>query len=110
MARWKMQPAFEGTIHQGCLNCPPVESIAPMDMLIAVGFGCAMVTCGRKVVFMESAANENEFHYLAEFEAMAAKDPNHDWRVTLEAPLRGRVYQRQDVGKWVLIESTPGFA
>lgn len=109
MARWKKQPPYEGTIHQGCLNCPPVESVAPMDMLIAVGFGCAMVTRGKKVIYMESP-NDEEFRTLAEFEEMAKLDPNHDWRVTLEAPLRGRTYQRHDVGKWVLIESNMGFA
>ena len=109
MARWKKQPPYEGEIHQGCLNCPPVEEIAPMDMLIAVGFGCAMVTCGKKVIYMEGRDDEG-FHALAEFEEMAKLDPNHDWRVRLEAPLRGRVYQRHDIGKWVLIESTMGFA
>lgn len=109
MARWKKLPPFEGTIHQGCFNCPSVEQIAPLDMVIAVGFGCAMVTCGSKVIFME-APNDENFHTLAEFEKMAQQDPNHSWQVTLEAPLCGRVYQRHDVDKWVLVESTPGFA
>lgn len=111
MAKWKgkLEPAHEGPIHQGCLNCPPVERIAPMDMLIAVGFGYAAVTRGKKVVFCESANDETE-HTLAEFEAMAKADPNHDWRVELDAPLRSRTYQRQGEGKWVLIASGPGFA
>ena len=109
MARWKKQLPYEGTIHQGCLNCPPVEQVADMNMLIAVGFGCAMVTRGKKVVYMEGP-NDEDYRKLSEFEAMAVADPNHDWRVTLEAPLRGRVYQRHDVAKWVLIESNMGFA
>ena len=109
MGAWKKQPAFEGVIHQGCLCCPPVEQVAPLDMLIAVGFGCAMVTKNKKVIFMEGP-NDEEFRTLAEFEEMAKADPNHNWRVTLEAPLRGRVYQRHDVDKWVLIESNMGFA
>lgn len=109
MARWKKQPPYTGQIFQGCLNCPPVESIAPMDMLIAVGFGSAMVTCGHKVIFMEMY-DDTEFHTLAEFEEMAKKDPNHDWRVSLNAPLRSREYQRQGDNNWVLIASGEGFA
>ena len=109
MARWKKQSPYEGPIHQGCLSCPPVEKLAPMDMIIAVGFGCAMVTCGRKVIFQERH-NDDDFHTLAEFEEMARKDPNHSWEVLLDAPLRSRKYQRQGKDKWVLIESGEGFA
>lgn len=109
MARWKKLPAYEGKVHQGCSACGPVEEIASLDMVVAVGFGCAMVTCGKEVVFMEKPNDEN-FRTLAEFEEMAMKNPNHSWLVTLQGPLRGRVYQRQDVGKWVLIKSNPGFA
>lgn len=111
MSKWKgkLQPPYEGAIHQGCLNCPPVERVAPMNMLIAVGFGYAAVTRGSKVVFREKP-NDDDLHYLEEFEAMAAKDPDHDWRVVLNAPLRSRTYQRHGPGKWVLIESGEGFA
>lgn len=109
MPRWKAKPKYEGVIHQGCLNCPPVQEIAPLDTLVAVGFGCAMVTCGEKVVFMERP-DSDDFHYLSEFEEMAKLDPNHSWQLTLEAPLRGRTYQRQGEGRWVLIDSNQGFA
>ncbi len=111
MAKWKgkLEPPYEGSIHQGCLNCPPVERIAPLDMLIAVGFGIARVTRGKKIVFQETADDE-DYHRLAEFEEMAKTDPDHDWRVLLEAPLRSREYQRQGEGKWVLIASGEGFA
>ncbi len=109
MPHWKKLPPFEGTIHQGCLNCPPVEEVAPLNTVIAVGFGCAMIQCGSKVIFAERP-NDEVFHTLAEFEEMALKDPNHPWLCILEAPLRGRTYQRQDVGKWVLVDSNMGFA
>lgn len=111
MAKWKgkLEPAHEGPIHQGCLNCPPVERLAPMDMIIAVGFGLAEVTRGKKVIFREMP-NDEDYHTLAEFEEMAKADPNHDWRVTLDAPLRSREYQRQGEGRWVLIKSGQGFA
>jgi hypothetical protein len=109
MPRWKMSEPYEGPICQGCLNCPPVERIAPLSMIVAVGFGSAMVTCGNKVVFIERPDDE-EFHTLQEFEDMALQNPNHRWQVSLQAPLRGRTYERQAPGKWVLIESNEGFA
>jgi len=80
-----------------------------MDMIIAVGFGSAQVTRGKKLIFSESN-NDDDYHRLSEFEEMAKKDPNHDWRVMLDAPLRMREYQRQGDGKWVLIASGEGFA
>ena len=106
---WEKVAPYQGQIHQGCLNCPPVESIAPMDMLIAVGFGFAGVIKDNETVFMEQA-NDDGYHELQEFETLALSDPDHDWRVILDAPLRSRTYQRHDVGKWVLIESGMGFA
>ena len=109
MSRWKKLPPYEGAVFQGCLSCPPVEKIAPMDMIIAVGFGEASVTCGNKVIFREKPDDET-YHTLQEFEDMAKKDPNHSWTVTLFSPLRGRTYQRQGDNKWVLIESNQGFA
>lgn|SRR6478752_1272077 len=109
MRHWKKLPPYAGTIHQGCLCCPPVEEIAPLDTVVAVGFGCAMVQCGSKVIFAEGP-NDEVFRTLAEFEEMAQKDPDHSWLLILEAPLRGRTYQRQDVNKWVLVDSNMGFA
>jgi hypothetical protein len=109
MARWKMKEAVkEEDIHVGCLNCPPVEVIAPMNMLIAVGFGTAEVRRGNKVIFDEQSSDD--FHELQEFEDLAKQDPDHNWTVVLDAPLRSRKYQRQGEGKWVLIESGMGFA
>jgi hypothetical protein len=105
-------PAWQGTIHQGCLNCPPVESIAQMDMLIAVGFGDARITKDGETIYQEpyNIEDESNFHTLAEFEEMAKADPDHDWRAILIAPLRDREYQRHEEGKWVLIKSGMGFA
>ena len=105
---WQKVSAWSGEVHQGCLNCPPVENVAPMDMLIAVGFGYAGVIKDNKEVFTEQ--NDDDYHELQEFEAMALADPDHDWRVILDAPLRSRTYQRHETGKWVLIESGMGFA
>lgn len=114
MSTWEKVEPYDGAIHQGCLCCPPVEQIAPMDMVIAVGFGIAQVSKDGDVIFDENElsddAGEDEYPTLAKFEEMAAADPDHDWRCLLFAPLRGREYQRHDTGKWVLIDSNPGFA
>jgi len=105
---WQKQKPYKGTIHQGCPNCPPVKQVADMHMVIAVGFGCAQVWKDEELVFDEMHAERRP--RLAEFEEMAAQDSNHDWRVILHAPLRGREYQRHGESKWVLIDSNEGFA
>jgi hypothetical protein len=106
------QEPYRGLIYQGCANCPPVEKIAPMDMMIAVGFGIAAVTKDGQPVYTESqdAESWDDFWTTQEAESAALEDPNHDWLIILEAPLRGRTYQRHAPRQWVLIESTPGFA
>jgi hypothetical protein len=113
---WIKEKPYEGDIYQGCLNCPAVEQIASMDMVIAVGFGIAQVTKDDELIYQEKTYpmdlpfSEWNDPTLDKFEEMALKDPDHDWRVLLEAPLRGRTYQRHDIGKWILIESNMGFA
>lgn len=110
MTSWTKVKPWDETIHQGCLNCPPVTQVAPLDMLIAVGFGDAHVSKDGVNIYREDPNSPNDNpRTLAEFEEVAKEDPDHDWRVVLFAPLRGREYQRQD-GKWVLIDSNEGFA
>jgi hypothetical protein len=105
----KFEKPYEGQIFQGCLMDKPVEKIAPMDMIIAVGFGVAQVTKDNELVYAEKPDEEN-FRELSEFEEIAKSDPDHDWRVLLVGALREREYQRQGDGKWVLINSGMGFA
>lgn len=104
----KLQP-FSGPVHRGCLNCSHVYDVAPMDLVISVGFGCAEVTRDEIVIFSDRMADDAD-HALSEFEALAAADPDHDWRVVLYGPLHGEVYQRHETGRWVLVESNAGFA
>jgi len=111
MVKWVKQKPFEGKVHQGCLTCPPVLRKAKMYMRIAVGFGIACVTKDGECVFMEKPDMDwKDIPTLMKFENTARKDPNHDWRVILEAPLRSREYQRQGKTCWVLIKSGQGFA
>lgn len=85
-----------------------------MRSAIAVGFGGATVTKDRSVVLDgEQAAQDSDFLNMitgADAEALAAKDPDHDWRINLFGPLGSAVYQRHDDAWWVLIEQGEGFA
>ena len=47
---------------------------------------------------------------FADAEALAAQDPDHDWRIVLHGPLSGRTYQRHGPGQWMLVEKNEGFA
>jgi hypothetical protein len=109
--KWKRVEPYKGKVHQGCLNCPPVLDVAPMDTIVAVGFGSAEIMRDGDVVYAENPhAKGLHFRRLRSFERMAAKDPDHDWRLILDAPLRSRTYQRHGEKKWVLIASGLGFA
>lgn len=96
----------------GCANCGALIQQAPMDMLIAVGFGDASVTKDGKAVYSELDCHEDveNFWTVKDAEYEALKDPDHDWRIVLFAPLRGRVFQRQGIENWVLVEENMGFA
>ena len=109
--KWKKLKPYEGEVWQGCLNCPPVLRKAKMHMRIAVGFGMACVTKDDKIIFSESPEMDwKDIPTLMKFENMARKDPNHDWRAALNAPMRDRMYQRQGRNEWVLVKSGQGFA
>lgn len=51
-----------------------------------------------------------EWVTLAEIEECAATDPDHDWRLRVEGPMGGVVYQRQGCAQWVAVERLDGFA
>lgn len=103
---WKKERPYTGVIYRGC-TCSSVSEIAELEWIVGVGYGDACITRDDIVVYQET---NDEDRYLKEFEEMARKDPNHDWRMTLMSALHGEVYQRQGDEKWVLIESNQGFA
>lgn len=60
---------------------------------------------------METSHKPNGQHWIAaEAEALASKDPNHDWRISFDAPLYSATYQRHAERHWVLVEKGDGFA
>lgn len=108
---WTKEPPIKAKM-RGCALAPMFE-IAPMDEIIAVGFGDAHVEKDGEIVYKEPLwefQDTEDVWTFQDAEDEALKDPDHDWRVVLYAPLRGRVFQRHEPGKWVLIEENMGFA
>ena len=110
---WEKLPPYEGPIHQGCLNCPSPTKTLKMNRRIAVGFGFAGITKNGEIIWHEPMCDEydwRELPTLMTFENMARKEPDNDWRVIMDGPLHGEIYQRHDRNLWVMIDSNRGFA
>lgn len=108
---WQKLPAIEGK-HGGCLNCGPRPSTFHPQAQIAVGFGYAALHRDGEPVYTEPSDPQDDAEYMTgeQAEAMAAADPDHDWRIVLHAPLSSRTYQRHGAGEWALVEQDMGFA
>ena len=78
-----------------------------MDMIINVGFGSSSVTMDGMIIWEEQ--NDKDCKCVADIEAIAAADPDHDWRITRYGPMHGETFQRQR-GHWFCVESNQGFA
>jgi len=112
---WRKLPQIKPeSLWIGCLNCSTATLEAPLDMLIVVGFGDAYATKDGEVIHdgeMDSQENDTyKVKRVKDIEDMAAKDPDHDWRIVKHGPLHGETFQRHGPNKWVCIESNPGFA
>lgn len=104
----KLEPIKGGVV--GCAVCGYKPDYADMNMRIAVGFGMAVLTKDGEVIFSEDNRDWEDCMTVAEAEALAAADPDHDWRIHLLGPLSEVMYQRHDVGKWALVKKGLGFA
>jgi hypothetical protein len=110
MGHWTKEPAINGR-QQPCLHAGVAESLFPLTGYIGVGFGFAGVTRDGYTVWSENEQDDGVTEMTgAMAEALAAADPDHDWRIVLEGPLSSRKYQRHEAGRWVLIEQGDGFA
>lgn len=108
MSNWTKQPAIAGGMG-GCLCCGVTTDKFMPTQWISVGFGYAALERDGKPVWHESPKTTRPMTGRRA-ESMAAKDPDHDWRIVLNAPLRSATYQRHAKGEWVLIEKGLGFA
>lgn len=107
--KYKLLPPVEAkNIYVGCACCSTACQIAHMDMAIAVGFGSANVTKDGDLIYDEREGED--IWTVQDAEDAALKDPDHDWQIMKMGPLHGETFQRQGVGRWVCVESNPGFA
>ena len=113
---WKFQkPWPQKRMHIGCLYCSPVMRLLSMERVLMVGFGACTVSKDNMFVYHESPHEMEKWDYdypitAMMYERIAAKDPEHDWRIAFYGPMHEEEYQRQGPGCWVMIHSGPGFA
>jgi hypothetical protein len=106
----KLMPAIEGGQPSPCGCCGPRKSQLCLESRIAVGFGMAALTKNGDIVWREHNQEWDECMTVSQAEELASADPDHDWRIVLEGPLRGSTYQRHGQMQWVLVEKNQGFA
>ncbi len=106
---WKKEKPLESQI-VGCEFCGYKSQIAPLEKVIAVGFGNSELLKNDMVVWEEGNKEFEDCITFADAEEIAKQDPDNDWRVHLLGPLSEVEYQRQDEGQWVLIKAEEGFA
>lgn len=110
MASWQKLPPLLPRV-EGCGTCGPAPRLFPMQSVVAVGFGQAEVLRdGVAVLDGEESYSRGRPVRGADAEALADKDPDHDWRIRLHGPLSGQTYQRHAPGEWVLVAREAGFA
>jgi hypothetical protein len=107
---WEKKPALTGGRIVGCFNCGYKPEYAPLDMRIAVGFGCAVLTCDGRIVWSEDDKEYEDCMSVEQAEVIAVLNPDHDWQIRLYGPLSEAVYQRHEANMWALIETGMGFA
>lgn len=100
-------PALEHAPHSGCLTCPP-RPIRLRRFNPHPGFGMVELTCDGESI--KTWFRYEDCKALPTFERISSADPDHDWRVRIEGPLSGVVYQRHGPGEWVAVERLMGFA
>lgn len=100
-------PPLEHPPHSGCLNCPP-RPLRLRRFNPHPGFG--VVALIRDGEWVDSWFSYEECKALPTFERIAEADPDHDWRVRVEGPLSGVVYQRHAPREWIAVERLGGFA
>lgn len=93
-----------------CRCCGVRQTQLCMESRIAVGFGVATLTKDGEVIWQEQGEEWEDCMTVADAEALASADPNHDWRIELYGPLRGSVHQRQGDRQWMLVSVNDGFA
>lgn len=111
---WEKRPFVGEMRGNPCLQCPDPPAELKPESIVAVGFGDAHLERDGEIIWDENTDGRDldwdEMMSCAKAEEMAAKDPDHDWRIVKNGPLHGETYQRHGKGRWVCIEQNQGFA
>jgi len=93
----------------GCNAC--ARDVLSMDDAVAAGFGSAGYSQDGITLWQEGEPWNGKPHpTVRDIEALAAKEPDHDWRLFFFGAMWTTEYQRQGDGRWVLISRAQGFA
>lgn len=101
---WDCLPPITGKAYCGC-GCGLRTSHAAMTDIPHPGFGGVSFSKGD-----EGVGALDEGATFADYEKIAAADPDHDWRIYINGPLADYTYQRQGEATWALVEQGQGFA
>lgn len=102
----RLDPVAE---YRACLCCPARGQRLDLQTWLMAGFG--MVSVQRDDVLVFGHVSERDEEAQADrFEAVASRDPDHDWRIVFDGAMRRLVYQRHGIGEWMLVEAGVGFA
>lgn len=114
MAWTKLRP-LEEPVRSGCGYCVDKPKTLPMNWLLIFYGSCQLTKDGKGVWDMPFGPPEVDKYEkrpwsLRNLENIAAKDPNHDWRLEISTPLWDGVWQRQGIKKWLAVKKGMGFA
>jgi len=109
---WKKIKPLEKPPESGCLNCGSKPSVLPMNWIL-IFYGSCVLTKDKKSIWdmpfgQGEGKYENKPWTLQKLENIAKKDPEHDWRLSIDIPLWSGVWQRQGDKQWVAIENGMG--
>jgi hypothetical protein len=105
---WTKLPILTKHPHSGCLNCGPKPIRVKLNANLHPGFGEVSITLDGERV--EVYFDGDKCPTFRRFENLARKDPDHDWRVFINAPLYDVTYQRHGHNEWVAVGEGIGFA
>ena len=105
---FKQLPCIEEK-NKVCPYCGCRHAILPMQEVIAVGFGDALLTKNGEFIYSAMEVQScDDYMSVAQAEELAAADPNHEWRIHLISPFSELHYQRQGECHWVLYKKGEG--
>ena len=98
----------------GCPHCPDTEDVLALDTVLYNGFGGYTVFKDGECFYSgDSQGKWEDFKILSEIEEEIKKTictGKEKWKVVLDNPLRGAIWERATDGQWILKETNQGFA